>query len=90
MIALETKIDHYNSVENYKRLFADILADVCPDSPECDETVANMLEGFETAIIEWMAYHDSCQKKFREIHGKFMRGEFAIERARQENEEASY
>ena len=90
MIALETKIDHYNSVANYKTLFADILADVCPESPDCDETVANMLEGFECAIIEWMAYHEDCQKKFREIHGRFMRGEFAEERARQENEEASY
>ena len=64
----------YNSVENYKRLFADIIAEVGDDCTN-DETIYNIYAGFEAAIIDWMAYHDDSIKRFRKLHAAFMRGE---------------
>ena len=64
----------YNSVENYQRLFADILCEVSDDNCS-DETIANIFAGFEQAIIELMGYHDESLKRYRKLHGAFMRGE---------------
>ena len=64
----------YNSAENYKRLFADILCEV-GDSDCSDETIANIFAGFEAAIIDLMSYHDDTLKRYRKLHGMFMRGE---------------
>ena len=64
----------YNTVENYKTMFADIISEVS-DSDCSDETIANMFAGFEQAIIEMMGYHDDALKRYRTLHGMFMRGE---------------
>ena len=64
----------YNSVENYKRLFSDIITEVSDD--DCtDETINNIHAGFESAIIDLMGYHDEALKRLRKLHAAFMRGE---------------
>ena len=64
----------YNSVENYERLFLDIIGEVSDD--DCtDEKINNILAGFEAAIINNMGYHDAALKRLRKLHGAFMRGE---------------
>lgn len=65
---------NYHSVENYKRLFTDIIGEV-GDSDCTDETIANIYAGFEAAIIDCMSYHDDATKRLRKLHGAFMRGE---------------
>ena len=64
----------YNSVENYKRLFADIITEVS-DSDCTDQTINNIHAGFEAAIIDLMGYHDDSIKRLRKLHSAFMRGE---------------
>ena len=64
----------YDSVENYKQLFADIICEVGDDTTS-DQTIANMMAGFEAAIIDCMGYHDDALKRFRKLHAAFMRGE---------------
>ena len=66
-------MSNYNSVENYTKLFSDIVCEV-GDSDCSDETIANIFAGFENAIIELMSYHDDALKRFRKLHGAFMRG----------------
>ena len=68
-------MNEYNSVENYKNLFADIICEV-GDSTCTDEVIENMFAGFEQAVIETMAYHDDALKRLRTLHGMFMRAEF--------------
>ena len=64
----------YNSVANYKRLFADIITEVSDD--DCtDQTINNIHAGFEAAIIDLMGYHDDAIKRLRKLHAAFMRGE---------------
>jgi len=65
---------NYNSVDNYKNLFADIIVEV-GDSDCTDETIANIYSGFEAAIIDQMSYHDDAVKRLRKLHAAFMRGE---------------
>ena len=69
-----TKPLEYNSVENYKRLFMDIIAEVGDESTS-DETIYNIYAGFETAIIDCMSYHDDALKRLRKLHAAFMRAE---------------
>ena len=70
----------YGSKEHYTEMFADILADVATGDKEKDErTIANILAGFEQAIFDWMEYLDESRRRFRDIHGRFMRGEFSQE-----------
>ena len=69
-----TETPEYNSVENYKRLFMDIIAEVGDDCTT-DETIYNIYAGFEAAIIDWMSYHDDATKRLRKLHASFMRGE---------------
>ena len=64
----------YHSVENYKKLFIDIVGEV-GDSDVTDQTIANMMAGFEAAIIECMGYHDEALKRYRTLHAAFMCGE---------------
>ena len=64
----------YNSVDNYKRLFADIICEVSDDNCT-DETIGNIYAGFEAAIIDCMSYHDDAIKRLRKLHAAFMRGE---------------
>ena len=63
-----------STVEQYKNLFADIISEVSDDDFS-DEAIANMYAGFEQAIIEMMGYHDDALKRYRKLHGAFMRGE---------------
>ena len=69
-----TKPTEYNSVENYKRLFMDIIAEIGDESTS-DETIYNIYAGFEAAIIDWMSYHDDATKRLRRLHAAFMREE---------------
>ena len=64
----------YTSVENYKRLFSDIICEVGDDTTS-DQTIANIYAGFEAAIIDNMSYHDEALKRLRKLHAAFMRGE---------------
>ena len=64
----------YNSVENYKQLFSDIICEVGDDTTT-DQTIANIYAGFEAAIIDNMNYHDEAIKRLRKLHAAFMRGE---------------
>ena len=65
---------NYHSTEHYKKIFSDIICEVSDD--DCtDETITNMLAGFEQSIIDLMGYHDDALKRLRKLHGAFMRGE---------------
>ena len=65
---------NYHSKDHYKRLFSDIITEISDD--DCtDETITNMLAGFEQSIIDLMGYHDDALKRLRKLHGAFMRGE---------------
>ena len=57
----------------YKNIFLDIISEISDD--DCsDERIANMMAGFEQALIEMMGYHDEALKRYRSLHGAFMRG----------------
>jgi len=63
-----------SDIERYKNHFADIITEVSDD--DCsDETISNIYAGFEQAIVELMGYHDDALKRYRKLHGAFMRGE---------------
>lgn len=69
--------NEYGTVEYYTEMFSDILTDVATGNWENDErTIANMLEGFERSIITWMDYYDESLSKFRDLHGRYIKGEF--------------
>ena len=65
----------YNSAENYAKLFADIICEISDDDTT-EETMINMLAGFELAIIHNMEYHENALRRLRALHGMFMRGDF--------------
>ena len=44
----------YGTVEFYAEQFADLIADVQHDSPECSD---NLIAGFKKAIDDWRKYH---------------------------------
>ena len=44
----------YGSKEFYAEQFADLIADVQHDSPECSD---NLVAGFLLAIDDWRKYH---------------------------------
>ena len=84
-------VNDYGSVEHYKENFADFLADVATGDRERDEqTIANILAGFELAICDWMGYYEDSLSRFRDLHGRFLRGEFAVEQQQKSVEENSY
>ena len=64
----------YHTVERYKNIFLDVISEVSDDDFS-DEAICNMFSGFEQAIIEIMGYHDDALKRYRTLHGAFMRGE---------------
>ena len=69
--------NEYGTVDYYTEMFSDILADVATGNWENDErTITNMLEGFERSIINWMDYYDESLSKFRDLHGRYIRGDF--------------
>ena len=73
-----SNLSPYGSKEYYSELFSDILADVATGDIKRDEqTIVNVLAGFESAIISWLEYYDESQRRFRDIHGRFMRGDFS-------------
>lgn len=63
----------YGTVEYYKELFSDILADVgCRDS--VDENLVEgtkILAGFEAAINDWINYHETAALSFQKIKDAF-------------------
>ena len=62
-----------STAEVYRRLFADILADVGTGEPQRDsDTAVSIMEGFELAIIDWMKYHEEAIKSYRDLHGRFL------------------
>ena len=65
----------YNSAENYGRLFSDIICEIGDDGIS-EETMINMLAGFELAIVDCMTYHEEALKRLRTFHGMYMRGDF--------------
>ena len=67
---------NYNSVENYARLFGDIICEVSDEGTK-EETIVNMLAGFEQAIIDMMIYHEGALDRLKTLHGRYMRGEFS-------------
>ena len=70
----------YGTTAYYKTYFEDILADVATgDRQRDEETIVKVLTGFEQAMIAWMEYYEDSQRQFRELHGRFMRGDFSEE-----------
>jgi len=73
----------YGTPEYYAELFSDILADVATGIPEQDDqTIVNVMAGYEQAIIRWMKYHEDSVTRYRELHGLFLLGEFALNDAK--------
>tara|TARA_Y100000401_G_scaffold96288_1_gene83302 strand:- start:1790 stop:2041 length:252 start_codon:yes stop_codon:yes gene_type:complete len=65
----------YGTVEHYAEMFSDILADCGTGDKEKDlETIANIMAGFERAIINWMKYHETAIDSYRELHRSFIIG----------------
>ena len=68
-----TTSNEHTTAEYFQAMFADILADVGTGIAERDQEVAvAMLEGFERAIMDWLDYHDNCQKSYRLLHPRFL------------------
>ena len=61
-------------VAYYKEQFLDIISGVSDDTID-DSEIADLFAGFEAAIIDMMGYHDDALKRYRTLHGMFMRGE---------------
>ena len=79
----------YGSTAYYKEMFADILGDLATGRDvEDEETMCNILEGFELAIFEWLKYYEDSARRFKTLHARYLRGEFAVERA--DKQEASF
>ena len=70
----QPNIHSYGSPEYYQELFADILADVGTyDEIERNRlTMSNVMEGFKQAIQEWMVYHDTSARSYRELLNMFV------------------
>ena len=65
----------YGTPEYYAELFSDILADVATGIPQQDDqTIVNVMVGFEQAIIRWMKYHEDSVTRDRELHRLFLLG----------------
>ena len=65
----------FGTVEYYQEHFADILSEVgVGDVPGHDPEAlaANLIEGFELAINDWLCYHEDCCKNYRDLHAKFL------------------
>ena len=73
-IMSEQNIHAYGTVEYYREYFADIIADVGTyDEIERNRvTMANVIEGFKQAIQEWMVYHDTSARSYRELLNMFV------------------
>ena len=71
--------DHeYGTVDYYSEQFSDFLADAATGDREEDEkTVANIMAGFEQAIISMMKYHEDAIATYRDIHSRFLVGELS-------------
>ena len=63
----------YGTVEYYRDYFADVIGDVGTyDEIERNrETIANVIAGFREAIEEWMVYHDTSARSYRELINAF-------------------
>lgn len=69
----------YGTVEYYSEQFSDFLSDAATGDKEEDEkTVANIMAGFEQAIISMMKYHEDAIATYRDIHSRFLVGEFTV------------
>ena len=63
----------WGTVDYYKNCFADILSDAgCGEQTIDEEHADAILQGFEEAINEWLAYHESCIKSYRNMHAAFL------------------
>ena len=73
-IMSEQNIHAYGTVEYYREYFADIIADVGTyDEIERNRvTMANVMEGFKQAVQEWMVYHDTSARSYRELLNMFI------------------
>ena len=69
----------YGTVDYYRESFSDFLADAATGDKEEDEkTIANIMAGFEQAIISMMKYHEDAIATYRDIHSRFLVGEFTV------------
>ena len=65
----------HGTVAYYQECFADILSEVgIGDVPghDAEGTAANIIEGFELAVNDWLCYHEDCCKNYRDLHAKFL------------------
>ena len=63
----------YGTVEYYKEMFSDILADVGSHELVEDNLTegAKILAGFEAAINDWINYHETAALSFQKIKDAF-------------------
>ena len=55
---------NYGTLEFYSEQFSDILADVDATSPDVAD---NILNGFITALDEWLDYHDKQATAYAQL-----------------------
>ena len=61
----------YGSPEYFEYNFSDYLADV-----ENPESIDAILQGFELAINNWLEYHESQARNYRDLMRKFQSSDF--------------
>lgn len=57
----------YGSVEFYRNMFADLLADAQPDRKDYGD---NIIAGFKAALQEWRDYHADAAKEYERLQQK--------------------
>ena len=58
----------YGTKEFYAQQFADLIADVQHDSPECSD---NLVSGFLLALDDWRQYHVKQILELDRVESKF-------------------
>ena len=69
------KNPEFGTVEYYQEHFADILSEAgIGEVPghDPDLVAANIIEGFELAVNDWLCYHEDCCKNYRDLHARFL------------------
>ena len=60
---------------NYKEMFDDILMSIGDDGDKTEEMM-EILQAFELSIIDWMDYHENQVRKYKELHRRFLTGDY--------------
>ena len=66
--------NEYGTVAFYSEHFADILADVATygTAKENEQTVKNIIRGFQVAIQDWIDYHSAAVASYSQLRNELI------------------